>query len=377
MKPLYIVKDSPGKGRGVFATQSISPGTKIMKDPVSIKILKDPVSINETDVNKALRLLSSNDQARFMALHEGSRPYPSKAFRIYKANAFGSKGLGRIHLNVSLINHSCVPNAEDEPNDKDEMEVVAVKPIAKGEESFISYNPDFITMPKKHRQICTRMYYGFECALVQLAVCSPGSRRQILNVLVSNLDGLKGYDLRFFDFLGTLSPEQAEDPRVLNGITKVPLQKPLSVQQKAAYSFLEARLREAEGVSGKRLADAYSCAANHVLAQMNEIYDKQGNVIIIQMANLAISWIRKGMEVQKTVRGSDSEGYRFREKMWEDMQHGSLLTIPLRGAQMIGDAYALLVQWVPGVPNLPHVPNGGFGVKRLTKEECEKTMRRG
>ncbi|KAF2160304.1 hypothetical protein M409DRAFT_29158 [Zasmidium cellare ATCC 36951] len=253
MKPSYTIKDSPGKGKGVFASKAIDPGATIIKDPVAIKINKDPPSIDETDVDKAFGLLSKADQDRFMALHEGSRPYPSRTFRIYKANAFGSKGVGRLYLDVSLINHSCVANAEVMEQDNG-VDVLAVKPIAKGEEVFITYNLTFTKMIKKHRQICTRVYYGFECdcsacRLPPRKQALSDSRRQILNVMTSNLDDMQPVDFRFIDFLGTLSPKQAEDPRMLRGMQQFPLQKPLSAQQKAAYSFLVARFLEAEGLS--------------------------------------------------------------------------------------------------------------------------------
>ena len=91
---LYEVKTSPSKGNGVFATRAISAGTIVMKDKVAITIKKDPPTIQPVDVDKAVSALHTADQERFFALHEGSRPYSSRAFRIYKANAFGSEGEG-------------------------------------------------------------------------------------------------------------------------------------------------------------------------------------------------------------------------------------------------------------------------------------------
>lgn len=57
----YAVRDSPGKGRGVFATKVITPGTTIMSDQAIIKINKVPPSITAPDVADALQKLNKAD----------------------------------------------------------------------------------------------------------------------------------------------------------------------------------------------------------------------------------------------------------------------------------------------------------------------------
>ena len=109
--------------------------------------LKRPRSGQFTDqqVQQAFSQLLEKDQEKFLQLHEGCRAFETKLLRIYKANAFGS-GLGGCHicLNISKLNHSCVPNAELSEGEGDDaaVDIVAVKEIKKGEEVFISkYSP--------------------------------------------------------------------------------------------------------------------------------------------------------------------------------------------------------------------------------------------
>lgn len=56
-----------------------------------------------------------------------------------------------LYFEVSLINHACVPNAEVYPEQGGYADVVALKPIATGEEIYITYNPMFDSLSKAHR----------------------------------------------------------------------------------------------------------------------------------------------------------------------------------------------------------------------------------
>ena len=60
------------------------------------------------------------------------------------------------------MNHSCAPNAEiTELENEDDVKVVAVKPIAKGEEVFISYNGALEDGPRYPRAQVMKQTYGF------------------------------------------------------------------------------------------------------------------------------------------------------------------------------------------------------------------------
>lgn len=90
MAALCVVKPSPGRGDGVFATRYIAPETEILSERPAYVIHKPAPSTTPADVHRVYEKLSTKQKQRFMNLHEGRRPYESKIFRIHKANAFGN-----------------------------------------------------------------------------------------------------------------------------------------------------------------------------------------------------------------------------------------------------------------------------------------------
>lgn len=267
-----------------------------------------------------------------MNLHDGHRPYPSRAFRVYKANAFGLRKAGYVFPNVSFINYSCAPNAEFVHKDT-RMEVIAVKPIAKGEEVFISYNGHFPTFIRRHRQTVTRVYFGFECSchactLDAYQQALSDSRRMLLGVMWWRLDGFHLPDPCYWDFVGSLSPKQAEDPRVLNGMPTIPYREPINFQTKAAYSILIAKLLEAESLVGERLADAYTDAAKNVLQQMDDLLIQRG-LVVMSTAKLVVAWMETGIQIQCGVRGKHSGSYRLLVDRWEETKLNTVISGPL------------------------------------------------
>lgn len=162
------------KGRGVFATHDIKPGEPIMTDRMAMKITKSQPRIQDHELQRAFNTLTPDQKARFLKLHEGHRPFQSKMMRVYKANAFGSGQLDNfLFLDISLLNHSCVPNAEmaTEPREGEEMAIVAIKPIAKGEEVLICYQTTLHGMTARQRKNLLRTYWGFQCLC---SVCTSG-----------------------------------------------------------------------------------------------------------------------------------------------------------------------------------------------------------
>ena len=141
MSPVYTIRASPGKGKGIFAKRAIHAGTTIFVDKVLLH-LPDTCITREALVETAFSKLSFEDQNRFLELHEGHRPYKSKVFRIFKANAFGDKDVSRVYDRISRLNHSCVPNAVMVPDSTDPTvaSIIALVPISKGKEITISYS---------------------------------------------------------------------------------------------------------------------------------------------------------------------------------------------------------------------------------------------
>lgn len=339
MSKPYVVKASPGKGRGIFATKHIAAGTTIFRDRVALSIPEDGPSIREEDVVKGYHRLSKADQAQFLSLHDGKRHYNNKIFRIWKgkyssldkanhvqwiltpdtANVFGTNGSTALYFEVSLINHACVPNAIFSPQD-DHADVVALKPISKGQEIFISYNSLFDNLIKRHRANALRLYYGFECTCSACTLpheeqALSDARRQLLNVLTNALENFQPIDTRLFDLFGTLDGQQAEHPAVLQGISRKPLAKPLSLEQKNAYLLLKAGLLVAEGHSSIVLVDTYADVAADLLHRMQVLDD----IVPLHAVKAVEMWMQLAMSLAKELWGSGSQKSQDLQKMWKDM----------------------------------------------------------
>lgn len=262
MGPNYVVQPSPGKGEGVFARRNLAPGTVILSEQARCKISKPGIDITENDVLEAYQKLNAADQKRFMGLHESHRLLSSKLLRVYKANCFRTKDDGtELFLEISKINHSCVPNASRE-GEGDVADIVARKPIKEGEEIFINYNQDFDGLTKFQQMAITKAYFGFEC---DCSACSLGPkdqqlsdwRRKLLLIISWNLKGMHTPDLSGLDALATMTSQEAEAQEVRKGFEIVPLARPLPEQRKMAYWYLKARLLEAEGLVGVDVFTGY------------------------------------------------------------------------------------------------------------------------
>ncbi|KAL9619784.1 MAG: hypothetical protein Q9160_005620 [Pyrenula sp. 1 TL-2023] len=195
------VRDSPGRGHGLFATCDISPGDMIMCEKAFClvwgheyealtamtfdirddKIRVSPVGLARSIVQKLLNNPSRID--KFMELYgdyQGDGKHVTRTedgpvvdtFRVHdimSRNAFSPGSQygeeSASHASTGLwiwaahINHSCVANAEKEFIG-DLIVVRATRPITAGEELFISYEE---SSDYDARQTALMTTWGFEC----------------------------------------------------------------------------------------------------------------------------------------------------------------------------------------------------------------------
>lgn len=163
---LYVIKASPGKGLGMFATEDIQKGTRILAENPFFTLTERPVVSSSdpyapNDISQAFDRLSDNKIRKFMSLHCPKRPGCSVIVNIYEANCFEMGSGTCICLDAARINHSCVPNAHYSWNASIGRETVhAVKDIPKGEEITISYCSAFHTLDERKRELEP---YHFTC----------------------------------------------------------------------------------------------------------------------------------------------------------------------------------------------------------------------
>lgn len=112
--PSLYIADSPGRGRGVFTAEALSPGDVIEICPVIVLPPDDLERVHATRLHD------------YYFLWGEERDRPALAL------GFGS-----------LYNHSPEPNAEYELDFEDEViTVYCIHPIAPGEEITFDYQPD-------------------------------------------------------------------------------------------------------------------------------------------------------------------------------------------------------------------------------------------
>ena len=163
---LYIIKESPGKGLGMFATTNIRKGTRIITEKPFLTLAKspelswsDPYAPN--DISEAFDRLPNSKRLKYMQLHCPKRTDCSVLVSIYEANCYEMGSGDCICINASRINHSCIPNAHYSWNDNiKRLTVHAVKDIPEGEEITINYCSGFSTLNERRHKLKP---YVFTC----------------------------------------------------------------------------------------------------------------------------------------------------------------------------------------------------------------------
>lgn len=163
---LYIVKESSGKGLGMFAAEDIRQGTRILAEKPFFSLAKSPeLSFSDpyapNDISEALYRLPVSEQVKYLGLHCPERNDCSVLVKIYEANCYEMGSGACICLDASRINHSCLPNAHYSWNEGIErITVHAVMDIFKGEEITISYCSAICTLKERARNLRP---YVFNC----------------------------------------------------------------------------------------------------------------------------------------------------------------------------------------------------------------------
>ena len=163
---LYIIKESPGKGLGMFATTGIQKGTRILAEKPFFTLARspelswsDPYAPN--DMSEAYNRLPDSKRLKYIQLHCPKRTDCSILVSIYEANCFEMGSGDCVCIDASRLNHSCIPNAHYSWNENiKSLTVHAVKDIPEGEEITISYCSGFRTLEARRRKLKP---YVFTC----------------------------------------------------------------------------------------------------------------------------------------------------------------------------------------------------------------------
>ncbi|KAJ5642620.1 hypothetical protein N7490_006620 [Penicillium lividum] len=162
--PLFEIKNIPGKGKGLVARFNISSGTRILCEQPLLITQHKPHEELELLLAAQLKAMSKELQRQFLSLHNnfpGKYPFSG----IVKTNALpcgSGSHVGGVYPTVSLINHSCIPNAHNSWNSSKEQETIyAIRPIKSGTEIAFSYDHGG---PSSVRKRFLEKSFGFTCS---------------------------------------------------------------------------------------------------------------------------------------------------------------------------------------------------------------------
>lgn len=182
---MFAVRDVPGKGKGLVATQRITKGTCILSEAPVVAITLSPPTKDVEKLWSPVTNLPVGHRQAFEALAK-CHPYEN-TFGLYlsvvRTNSFRIRdGVAGVCIIASRINHACISNAQHSWNDNlKELTVHAVRHIEKDEEITINYMGHGHT--RAERQEYLQRLYSFECActLCSLSVAlSEAADRKIL-----------------------------------------------------------------------------------------------------------------------------------------------------------------------------------------------------
>ncbi|KAI7176917.1 hypothetical protein KC360_g2685 [Hortaea werneckii] len=356
-----------------------------MRDPAVMKLKLKHVQFTDEEVRDSFNLLSNADKVRVLKLHEGHRPFRTRLMRIYKANSFGTGGFTMLHVDMSSVNHSCVPNADrqdDTDNDEkpDAAIMVAIRTIAKGEEILICYNSNFEGMTVTQRNNILDSYYGFRCScsactLPKERILSD-ARRRLINVLSSKCSGYEPLGLSQLDYLNR---QNAENPSTTMGLPQFPLRVALSISEKSAFSVLLAELMQAERLTNMITANLYREAAYHLMQQMSQ----NPYILVMQSARYVTAWMEKAIKIVSNITGARSDQSKAIKEQWKNWQQGEQLDLyrnlkldylqALARGKGAGEVFAVHIgETVPNAEGLI-----GLKIEALSEQTCKMRLREG
>ncbi len=169
----FEIKDIPGRGKGMIATQDIMPGSIILREkpfivmPDKIFSLEDSDQIEEWLEKRLLKMSSAKRKIFFDLADSRSQDGLKTILGIFFTNDMTFvDDSAALFPTMARVNHSCRPNADFVARPKKGVQdLVATKLIKEGEEIFISYLPAYAegSAPRKVRQKYMTKWYGFAC----------------------------------------------------------------------------------------------------------------------------------------------------------------------------------------------------------------------
>lgn len=189
----YEVRETINRGRGLFARKDVAEGARIIVEKPLLLVTVGDSQTMTTEMTLGLRALPREKQRQFLSLHNAHHRRERHPFLgIFFTNALvcGTACQGAICATLSLVNHSCVPNAHATwHREKEQATVHAIRPIRAGEEITISYTK-MMPYDQRHEHLTFRFRFTCDCpvcSLPQPARAESDRRRARITQLDGNI----------------------------------------------------------------------------------------------------------------------------------------------------------------------------------------------
>lgn len=268
LEQLWTIRDTSTRGRGLFATANIKKGTLILLERPAATTNVSSEDMTRQDIDIALAHLTPAQHKQYSTLSDHGGTSTDKEIRIFQTNGITIAD-NRIALmfNVSLINHSCVPNANwGYRQETGKFFVAACTDIREDTEICTNYMHYAYLYTSTQRNAILQDIWKFTCGCEACSDTTLGRlsdlRRTLLfglhMILVGDSSTLVNYDI-------ALPATNHEDSCTVNTSSSQ-----LTVVKRTRSWWVMAKLLEAEGICGEILGNAYTQALTLLQAQLFE-----------------------------------------------------------------------------------------------------------
>ena len=157
----FIVKESPGRGQGIFSARNVGKGERILMEKPFFVVSKE---YNQQTVLDAFEHMSLSRRKQYMQLTCPDRwddIHMTDVMRIFEANCFNIGNRAAMFLTATRFNHSCVPNTYYSWNEnRSEIVFQVMIDISENEEMTICYGNPFRTFLQRRYEL---RIYSFRC----------------------------------------------------------------------------------------------------------------------------------------------------------------------------------------------------------------------
>lgn len=351
-----------GKDLGVIAFRDIPAYTTILKEtPVAVARHHRTEIETSGAITDACNQMAPSIRAQYETLHEGTRPFSSQHVRIWKANSFhwSDRRLrpgryGAIFLNLSRVNHSCLPNAEYHADDATgQMIVVSTEPIRSGQEVTICYGDKFQFMDASERNAYLQWVYGFTCKCRACSdpIFAPKSdrlRRELKETYYCGiLERSKAPDFsaRALGIDGPRGPSQLSTSLNDGYQDRINLARPVMVD----LFRRQAKLTFDAGITGTHLLQNifdYSCLA---IVEAHNQKQNEGTLLPVQ----DLAHLIKALQTSKTLMSQLWPKNDIHQKKWDLLVNNlfNRFDVPVDKVPKVTDAQGMLFDIMSNEPD--------------------------